>query len=90
MINNLFKADIEDKGPYRRAEIRTCRNAELIVEIADGVKVRVMRGMISESMSKSGPVPKKSKSDDVDSDIDEADDGYEDQDVDDDVEDEKK
>ena len=42
-----------------------------------------MRGMIAESMSKSGPVPPKSKSDDKDADVDEADDDYEDEAVED-------
>ena len=92
MLGDLRRGDrIVTNGGLVGTITRVPNDAELIVEIADGVKVRVMRGMIAESMSKSGPVPKKkSKSDDGDSDIDEADDGYEDQDVDDDVEDEKK
>lgn len=88
MLGDLRRGDrIVTNGGLVGTITRVPNDAELIVEIADGVKVRVMRGMIAESMSKSGPVPKKSKSDDGDSDIDEADDRYEDQDVDDDVED---
>jgi len=41
---------------------RVPNDNELIIEVAEGVKVRVMRGMIAESMSKSDPAPAKSKS----------------------------
>jgi preprotein translocase subunit YajC len=40
---------------------RVPNDNELIIEVAEGVKVRVMRGMIAESMSKSDPAPAKSK-----------------------------
>ena len=47
---------------------RVPNDNELIIEVAEGVKVRVMRGMIAESMSKSDPARAKSKGkkDDVD------------------------
>ena len=88
LLGNLRRGDrIVTKGGLVGTNTRVPNDAELIVEIADGVKVRVMRGMIAESMSKSGPVPSTSKSDDKDADVDEVDDGYEDEDVDEAVED---
>lgn len=53
---------------------RVPNDEELIVEIADGVKVRVLRGMIAESLSKSDPAPAKSKNKDKDRDQDQDDD----------------
>jgi preprotein translocase subunit YajC len=47
---------------------RVPNDNELIIEVAEGVKVRVMRGMIAESMSKSDPAPAKSKGKKDDSD----------------------
>jgi len=67
---------------------RVPNDNELIIEVAEGVKVRVMRGMIAESMSKSDPAPakpkgKKDDSDDAEyADADDADEaGAEDVDV---------
>ena len=67
------------------------RLGELIVEVADGVKVRVLRGMIAESLSKSEAAPAKSKKDQTEDeqDYDEAEDEYdEDENVD--IEQDKK
>jgi preprotein translocase subunit YajC len=61
---------------------RVPNDNELIIEVAEGVKVRVMRGMIAESMSKSDPAPAKSKSKKDDADDAEYDDA-EDADADD-------
>lgn len=57
MLGNLRRGDrIVTNGGLVGNITRVPNDTELIVEIADGVKVRIMRGMIAESMAKSGPV----------------------------------
>ena len=58
MLGNLRRGDrIVTNGGLVGNVTRVPNDTELIVEIADGVKVRIMRAMIAESMAKSGPVP---------------------------------
>lgn len=62
VLGNLRRGDrIVTNGGLIGTITRVSNDSELIVEIADGVKVRVMRGMIAESLSKSDPAPAKSK-----------------------------
>tara|TARA_B100001123_G_C14580151_1_gene737843 strand:- start:31 stop:468 length:438 start_codon:yes stop_codon:yes gene_type:complete len=57
MLGNLRRGDrIVTNGGLVGNVTRVPNDTELIVEIADGVKVRIMRAMIAESMAKSGPV----------------------------------
>ena len=64
MLGNLRRGDrIVTNGGLIGSITRVPNETELIVEIADGVKVRVLRGMIAESLSKSDPAPAKSKKD---------------------------
>ena len=57
MLGNVRRGDrIVTNGGLVGNVTRVPNDTELIVEIADGVKVRIMRGMIAESMAKSGPV----------------------------------
>ena len=61
-LANLRRGDkIVTNGGLIGTITRVPNDAELIVEIAEGVKVRVLRGMIAESLSKSDPAPAKSK-----------------------------
>ena len=84
MLGNLRRGDrIVTNGGLIGTITRVPNETELIVEVADGVKVRVLRGMIAESLSKTDPAPAKSKKD-KDQDKDQADD---DRDYDDDEED---
>jgi preprotein translocase subunit YajC len=62
VLANLRRGDrIVTNGGLIGTITRVPNDGELIVEIADGVKVRVMRGMIAESLSKTDPAPSKSK-----------------------------
>jgi preprotein translocase subunit YajC len=62
VLANLRRGDrIVTNGGLIGTITRVPNDGELIVEIADGVKVRVMRGMIAESLSKTDPAPAKSK-----------------------------
>jgi preprotein translocase subunit YajC len=62
VLGNLRRGDrIVTNGGLIGTITRVPNDGELIVEIADGVKVRVMRGMIAESLSKTDPAPAKSK-----------------------------
>tara|TARA_R110000868_G_scaffold2764_5_gene19163 strand:+ start:8484 stop:8909 length:426 start_codon:yes stop_codon:yes gene_type:complete len=80
-LANLRRGDkVVTNGGLIGTITRVPNDNELIVEIADGVKVRVLRGMIAESLSKSDPVPAKSKDKDQDQDQDDDDDGADDQD----------
>lgn len=87
VLANLRRGDrVVTNGGLIGTITRVPNDNELIIEVAEGVKVRVMRGMIAESMSKSDPAPAKSKSknDDADDadDVDDADDdGVQDVDV---------
>ena len=64
LLGNLRRGDkIVTNGGLIGTITRVPNDAELIVEIADGVKVRVMRGMISDSLSKIDPAPAKGKKD---------------------------
>ena len=64
MLGNLRRGDrIVTNGGLIGSITRVPNESELIVEIADGVKVRVLRGMIAESLSKSDPAPAKPKKD---------------------------
>ena len=57
MLGNLRRGDrIVTNGGLVGNVTRVPNDTELIVEIADGVKVRIMRAMIAESIAKSGPV----------------------------------
>ena len=86
MLGNLRRGDrIVTNGGLMGTITRVPNETELIVEVADGVKVRVLRGMIAESLSKSEPAPAKSKKDQTEDeqDYDEAEDEYdEDENVD--------
>jgi preprotein translocase subunit YajC len=78
-LSNLRRGDkVVTNGGLVGTITRVPNDTELIVEIADGVKVRVLRGMIAESLSKSDPAPAKSK--DKDDDQDEDDEAADDQD----------
>lgn len=92
MLGNLRRGDrIVTNGGLIGTITRVPNETELIVEVADGVKVRVLRGMIAESLSKSEPAPAKSKKDQTEDeqDYDEAEDEYdEDENVD--IEQDKK
>jgi len=77
-LSNLRRGDkVVTNGGLVGTITRVPNDTELMVEIADGVKVRVLRGMIAESLSKSDPAPAKSKDKDQDQDEDQDDDQYE-------------
>ena len=77
VLANLRRGDrIVTNGGLLGTITRVPNDTELMVEIADGVKVRVLRGMVAESLSKSDPAPAK-KSTKKDHDEDERD--YEDE-----------
>lgn len=80
-LANLRRGDkVVTNGGLIGTITRVPNDTELIVEIADGVKVKVLRGMIAESLSKSDPAPAKSKDKDRDQDEDEdVSDDYDDQ-----------
>ena len=79
-LSNLRRGDrVVTNGGLVGTITRVPNDTELMVEIADGVKVRVLRGMIAESLSKSDPAPAKSKDKDQDQDDDQGEDQYEDQ-----------
>ncbi|MEC7491113.1 MAG: preprotein translocase subunit YajC [Pseudomonadota bacterium] len=62
MLGNLHRGDrVVTNGGLIGVITRVPNDNELIVEIADGVKVRVMRSMISEGVSKSDPASRSSK-----------------------------
>ena len=83
VLANLRRGDrIVTNGGLLGTITRVPNDTELMVEIADGVKVRVLRGMVAESLSKSDPAPaKKSKEKDHDEDDSDYDDDsdYEDE-----------
>lgn len=71
VLGNLRRGDrIVTNGGLIGTITRVPNDGELIVQIADGVKVRVMRGMIAESLSKTDQAPVKSKDKDKDQDED--------------------
>lgn len=76
MLGNLRRGDkIVTNGGLIGTISRVPNENELILEIADNVKVRVMRGMIAESLSKTDPAPAKGKkADRAEEDYDEDDD----------------
>lgn len=77
VLANLRRGDrIVTNGGLLGTITRVPNDTELMVEIADGVKVRVLRGMVAESLSKSDPAPSKSK-DKKDKDEDRDQDEYE-------------
>lgn len=79
VLANLRRGDrIVTNGGLLGTITRVPNDTELMVEIADGVKVRVLRGMVAESLSKSDPAPSKSK-DKKDKDRDQDQDEYEDE-----------
>ncbi len=56
MLGNLRRGDrVVTNGGLVGTITRVPNDAELMVEVADGVKVRVMRNMIAEATSKSQP-----------------------------------
>lgn len=74
VLANLRRGDrIVTNGGLLGTITRVPNDTELMVEIADGVKVRVLRGMVAESLSKSDPAPAKSKDKGKDDDQDDAD-----------------
>jgi len=74
VLANLRRGDrIVTNGGLLGTITRVPNDTELMVEIADGVKVRVLRGMVAESLSKSDPAPAKSKDKGKDSDQDDSD-----------------
>ena len=89
MLGNLRRGDrIVTNGGLIGSITRIPNETELILEVADGVKVRVLRGMIAESLSKTDPAPSKSKKekDQDDDDQDYNEDDYDGEENDDDVE----
>ncbi|CAN0583465.1 unnamed protein product [Laminaria digitata] len=71
VLANLRRGDkIVTNGGLFGTITRVPNDTELMVEIADGVKVRVLRGMVAESLSKSDPAPAKSKDKNKDKDQD--------------------
>ncbi len=77
LLGNLRRGDrVVTNGGLVGKITRVPNDLELIVEIAEGVKVRIMRGMISELMSKPQPVREKAK--DREEEEDEAEDEAED------------
>lgn len=75
VLSNLRRGDrIVTNGGLLGTITRVPNDTELMVEIADGVKVRVLRGMVAESLSKSDPAPAKSKDKGKDKDDDQDDD----------------
>ena len=74
VLANLRRGDrIVTNGGLLGTITRVPNDTELMVEIADGVKVRVLRGMVAESLSKSDPAPAKSKDKGKDSEQDDSD-----------------
>lgn len=74
VLANLRRGDrIVTNGGLLGTITRVPNDTELMVEIADGVKVRVLRGMVAESLSKSDPARAKSKDKGKDNDQDESD-----------------
>jgi len=72
MLGNLRRGDkVVTNGGLVGTISRVPNDSELIVEIADNVKVRVMRGMIAESLSKGDAPPAKERDRDDDDDGDE-------------------
>lgn len=64
MIAALRRGDrIVTNGGLVGTISRIVNDGELMLEIADGVKVRVMRSMIAESLSKTEPAPAKGRKD---------------------------
>lgn len=89
MLGNLRRGDrIVTNGGLIGTITRVPNETELILEVADGVKVRVLRGMIAESLSKTDPAPAKSKKD-KDQDKDQADDDRDYDDAEEDVDSEE-
>jgi len=89
MLGNLRRGDrIVTNGGLIGTITRVPNETELIVEVADGVKVRVLRGMIAESLSKTDPALAKSKKD-KDQDKDQADDDRDYDDAEEDVDSEE-
>ena len=77
VLANLRRGDrIVTNGGLLGTITRGPNDTELMVEIADGVKVRVLRGMVAESLSKSDPAPAKSKDKDKGKDQDDDDADY--------------
>lgn len=92
MLGNLHRGDrIVTSGGLIGKITRIPNDAELILEIAEGVKVRVLRGMISEVSAKTERARdrKRDEEDDYDEedDVEENDDVDENEDYDDDAED---
>lgn len=80
-LGNLRRGDkIVTNGGLIGTITRVPNDTELIVEIAEGVKVKVLRGMIAESLSKSDPAPAKSRDKEQDQDDDDAAEGQDDRD----------
>ena len=77
LLGNLRRGDrIVTNGGLVGSITRVPNDSELIVEIADGVKVRVMRAMIAELVSKPQPARQRAEPeeyDDDDHDVDEDD-----------------
>lgn len=60
MLANIRRGDrVVTNGGLVGTISKVPNDSELILEIADGVKVRVMRAMIADSLTKSAPVADK-------------------------------
>ena len=76
MISDLRRGDrVVTNGGLIGTIVRVPNESELILEIAEDVKVRVMRGMIAESRSKGRPAlskkaPREAEPEDYDEDFD--------------------
>lgn len=69
MLGNLRRGDqVVTNGGLIGTISKVPNDTQLIIEIADGVKVRVLRGMIAESLTKSGPVVDRDDDKDEDKD----------------------
>ena len=87
MLGNVRRGDrIVTNGGLIGTITRVPNETELIIEVAEGVKVRVLRGMIAESLSKTEPAPaKKNKEKNQAQDDQDYDEAEEDLDADEDV-----
>ncbi len=92
MIGALRRGDrIVTNGGLIGSISRVANDSELIVEIASGVKVRVLRAMVAELLSKPQPVRRRARQeveDEVEDEV--ADDDYEEDEFDEEGEDEAK
>lgn len=60
MVANLRRGDTVVTGGGLIGKVTKVDETEIQVEVAEGIKVRVMRGMVSEVRAKGEPAPAKS------------------------------